>query len=244
MKPAGSKVAIEIRACADVGSWQRCVDLQREVWHFDPAELVPVHVLAVAAKTGGQVLGAFDSDGSQIGFALAFPAFRDDRRHLHSHMVAVLPDWQNRGVGRELKLAQRDDALRRDIDLIEWTFDPLEVRNAYFNIARLGAIVRRYVPDLYGPSSSPLHRGLPTDRLLAEWWLKTPRVVAAVRGDPPASEDVKARISVPAADERVTAEVQSRIRSEFTGCFSRGHAVTGFAMGEQTGEYLLGPYEN
>jgi predicted GNAT superfamily acetyltransferase len=244
MQVAHSDTAVHIRACADVASWQRCVDLQREVWHFDPAELVPVHVLTVACKTGGQVLGAFDDAGAQIGFALSFASFRDDRRYLHSHMVAVLAEWQNRGVGRRLKLAQRDDALQRGLDLIEWTFDPLEVRNAYFNIARLGVIVRRYIPDLYGPSSSPLHRGLATDRLLAEWRLDSPRVVAAVRGEVIHPSGKTAEIAVPAKNERVTAEVQAQIRSAFADWLARGYAVTGFAMHGDTGTYLLEPYEN
>ncbi len=235
-----------IRACADVVGWQRCVELQREVWNFDPAELVPVHVLAVAFKTGGQVLGAFDEQGSQVGFALSFPAFRGERRYLHSHMLAVLPQWQNRGVGRQLKLAQRDEALARGIDLIEWTFDPLEVRNAYFNLARLGAIVRRYIPDLYGPSSSPLHRGLPTDRLVAEWWLNAPRVIAATAGEPPAPLGKAVAVALPAAAAQITPEVQARIRGEFADLFSRGYAATGFSFSpdQQTGSYLLEPYED
>jgi predicted GNAT superfamily acetyltransferase len=244
MKPKLSNAPVQIRPCEDVASWRRCVELQSEVWQFDAAGLVPVHVLAIAAKTGGQVLGGFDEQGKQVGFALAFPAFRGDRRYLHSHMLAVLPQYQNCGVGRGLKLAQRDEALQRRIDLIEWTFDPLEVRNAYFNIARLGVIVRRYIPDLYGPSSSPLHRGLATDRLLAEWRLDSPRVVAAVRRDAIGPSSKPIEIAVSAKNERMTADVQARIRSEFSDWFARGYAVTGFAMHGETGTYLLEPYED
>src|SRR5579864_9517922 len=155
---------ITIRRLHAFHEMQLCVTLQREVWGFSDLDIVPEAVFAVAAKTGGQVLAAFD-DAKAVGFALAVPAFREQQSYLHSHMVAVLPEYQNRGIGRRLKLAQRDDALQRGLDLIEWTFDPLETRNAHFNIACLGAIVRRYIPDLYGASSSPLHRGLPTDRL-------------------------------------------------------------------------------
>ena len=97
-------------------------------------------------------------------------------------MLAVLPEYRNRGIGKMLKIAQREDALARGIDLIEWTFDPMEVKNAYFNIERLGAIVRRYTPDFYGSSTSPLHGTLPTDRLHAEWWLKSDRVEAVMAG--------------------------------------------------------------
>ena len=244
MQVSHSNAAVSIRPCTDVASWRRCVELQHDVWHFDPAELVPVHVLAVAAKTGGQVIGAYAQNGNQIGFALSFPAFRGSSRYLHSHMVAVLPQYQNRGVGKRLKVAQRDDALKRGLDLIEWTFDPLELRNAYFNIAHLGVIVRRYIPDLYGPSSSPLHRGLPTDRLVAEWRLNSPRVLAALGGDAGSHAGRTAEIFVPDTSRGATAEVQARVRAEFTSWFSRGYAVTGFARSGLDGKYLLELYED
>jgi predicted GNAT superfamily acetyltransferase len=175
---------------------------------------------------------------------LSFPAFRAGRQYLHSHMVAVLPEWQNRGVGRRLKFAQRDEALQRNLDLIEWTFDPLEARNAYFNVVRLGAVVLRYIPDLYGPSSSPLHRGLPTDRLLAEWHLKSPRVEAAVAGKPIQPNPGAVEISLAAVGQESSADVQARVRFEFTRWLGRGYAVTGFALHGETGAYLLEPYEN
>src|ERR1700744_2673954 len=127
-------------------------------------------------KIGGQVVGACVPGGKMIGFAMALPAYRDGMPYLHSHMLAVLPEYRNAGLGRRLKLAQRDDALSRGFDLMEWTFDPLEIKNAYFNLERLGAIARRYNVNQYGITSSPLQGGLPTDRLVAEWWLKSKRV--------------------------------------------------------------------
>ena len=139
------------------------------IWGEDIA--VPSPIFVVAHHTGGQVLGAFDGD-KMVGFTLALAAIRGDGKpFLHSHMTAVLPEYHNRGVGRRLKLFQRQDALKRGIDLIEWTFDPLELKNAHFNFMRLGAVARRYIPDCYGVTESPLHAGLPTDRLVAEWWL-------------------------------------------------------------------------
>ncbi len=138
----------------------------------------------LASKIGGQVIGAFTATGLMVGFAMALPGVRDGRPYLHSHMLAVLPEYRNAGLGRRLKLAQRDDALARGFELMEWTFDPLEIKNAYLNITRLGALSRRYAADFYGPSSSPLQAGLPTDRLYAEWWLRSPRVEAALRGEP------------------------------------------------------------
>ena len=129
------------------------------------ADLLPFRMFVVATKIGGQVLGAFD-DGRMVAFCLAIPGLKPDGKvYLHSHMLGVLPEYRNAGIGRQLKLRQRDDALARGIDLIEWTFDPLEIKNAYFNMERLGAIVRRYVRNQYGVSSSPLHGGL-ADRSL------------------------------------------------------------------------------
>ena len=114
---------------------------------------------------------------------MAIPGLKPGgKTYLHSHMLGVLPEYRNARVGRALKLAQRDDALSRGIDLIEWTFDPLEIKNAFFNMERLGAIVRRYVPNQYGTTSSPLHGGLPTDRCIAEWWISSPRVNGRLGG--------------------------------------------------------------
>src|ERR1019366_5120641 len=116
-----------------------------------------------------------------VGFAMALPGYRDGKPYLHSHMLAVLPEYRNGGLGRRLKLAQRDDALARGFDRMEWAFDPLEIKNAHLNLVRLGAIVRRYIRDFYGPSTSLLQGGLPTDRLVAEWWLRAARGARAKR---------------------------------------------------------------
>src|ERR1700739_3046320 len=165
---------IMIRPLREVGEMSIGVDLQRRVWGYTEIDTVPDQIFIVTRESGGQVLGAFHEDKA-IGFALAFAGVHGGRIHLHSHMVAVLPEYQDRGVGRMLKLAQRDDAISRGIDLIEWTFDPLQLKNAYFNLMRLGAVVRRYIPNFYGRTSSPLHGGLPTDRLLAEGRSWSPR---------------------------------------------------------------------
>jgi predicted GNAT superfamily acetyltransferase len=238
---------------------QACVELQNRVWGYMPIDTVPEQIFIVAAKTGGHVLLARDND-APIGFALAFAAVRAGRVYLHSHMVAVLDEYQNRGVGRLLKLAQRDDALNRGFDLIEWTFDPLQLKNARFNIARLGAIVRHYVPNLYGQTSSPLHAGLPTDRLVAEWWVRSPRVAGILNGGVPAQTEKEAPptlradrvcVSIPAnirelcRDEpRLAEKIQSRIRQEFSTHFAHGRAVVAFQINEERGAYLLEPYED
>jgi len=115
-----------------------------------------------------------------VGFALAIPGLRNGHRYLHSQMLAVRQAYRNGGLGRRMKLYQRDDALARGIELMEWTFDPLEIKNAYLNIEKLGAIARRYNVNQYGITSSPLQGGLPTDRLIAEWWMKSKRVEAVL----------------------------------------------------------------
>ena len=155
-----------------MAEFERCVEVQLAVWGYSDGDLIPKRVFIVADRIGGQVIGAFDQD-VLVGFAMALPGYRDGKPYLHSHMLAVLPEYRNAGLGRRLKLAQRDDALARGFDRMEWTFDPLEIKNAHLNIARLGAIVRRYIRDFYGPTTSPLQGGLPTDRLVAEWWLRS-----------------------------------------------------------------------
>src|SRR5678809_1189761 len=173
--------AMVVRKCHNLDELSACVVLQKEVWNFAEAELVPLRVFVVAEKIGGHVIGAFD-DGQLVAFALSLPGSRGGHSYLHSQMLAVRSEYRNGGLGRQIKLFQRDDALARGFELIEWTFDPLEIKNAYLNIERLGAIARRYSVNQYGITSSPLQAGLPTDRLIAEWWLNSHRVRAAKNG--------------------------------------------------------------
>ena len=241
---------IEIRACSEVEEFQRMVELQKSVWGFADIDLVPLRMFVVASKIGGQVFGAFDG-AEMVGFVMAVPGYRHGKSYLHSHMAAVLPAYQNRGVGRGLKLRQRGDALERGIGLVEWTFDPLELKNARFNIERLGAIARRYVRNQYGRTSSPLHGGLATDRLVAEWWLRTPRVENAVGGGQLPRASKAERIRIPAnigelkkGDPKAAARAQSEAGAQFEKWFGEGHAVTGFELDDQFGTYLLEAFES
>ncbi len=249
---AMSAIDVTIRPCASHRDLQTCVELQRRVWNFSDADIVPAALFVVAQHTGGHAYCACDG-GRAIGFALAFAAWRGGSRYWHSHMVGVLPEYQNHGVGRLLKLYQRDEALRSGIDAIEWTFDPLESRNAYFNIMRLGAIARHYLPDCYGATTSPLHGSLPTDRLLIEWPLRARRVESAISGRSGGSYSFEnaQHIAVPSAvgewktgDPERARQVQSGLRRKFTDLFSRGYAVTGFRRGDENCEYVLEPYED
>lgn len=244
------KQGIQIRTMDDARDMSVCVDLQQRVWGYTQLDTVPDQIFIVARKTGGQVMTAYDGD-MPVGFALAFAATRDGLSYLHSHMVGVLDEYQNRGVGRLLKLAQREDALERGINLIEWTFDPLQLKNAHFNIEKLGAIVRHYIPNLYGRTSSPLHAGLPTDRLVAEWWVRSQRVEELLAGKPRPSAANAERIAIPAdirgicRDQAQRAEqIQTNMRAQFLASFASGRAAVGFEFNEQLGTYLLEPYED
>jgi predicted GNAT superfamily acetyltransferase len=242
---------ITIKSLSTLEHFERCVVLQIEVWGYSDGDVIPRRVFIVAQKIGGQVIGAFDGD-TLVGFAMSLPGYRDGKSYLHSHMLAVLPRYRNTGIGRRLKLAQRDDAIARGFDLMEWTFDPTEIRNAHLNIARLGVIVRRYQPDFYGPSSSPLQGGLPTDRLYAEWWLRSTRVEGILRGEAQPIE-VLERITVPhaiyqwkqdAQQRNLALALQTRNREAMESAFRRGLAVIGYERDAQgDGTFLLGEWK-
>ncbi len=241
---------IVVRKCTGIEEFQRCVALQREIWGEDDLEVEPATLFVVAEETGGQVFGAFDGE-RLVGYTLALVGVRDGTVFLHSHMTGVLEGYRDRGVGRALKLFQREEALGRGIRLIVWTFDPLENRNAHFNLNRLGAIARKYLPNLYGLTTSPLHLGLPTDRLLAEWPLDSARVVVAVSDLAKEPGDAPATIELPAEldrwkqnDTASVARVQTRIREEFMGWFARGYAAIGTRKSEKGMEYLLAPWSD
>ena len=164
-----------LRNCTELDEFSACVALQQEVWGFSDAELVPLRIFSLAPKIGGQVVAAWEGE-ILIGYAMALPGSRNGHPYLHSHMVAVKEGHRNIGIGRRIKLFQREDAIAKGYELMEWTFDPLEIKNSYFNLERLGAIARRYNVNQYGITNSPLQGLLPTDRLVAEWWLKSKRV--------------------------------------------------------------------
>jgi predicted GNAT superfamily acetyltransferase len=244
--------AILIRKCHELADMRACVALQKEVWNFSDAELVPLRLFVVAEKVGGQVVGAYDGD-EMVGFGLAIPGFRGGHAYLHSHMVGVRKGYRDHGLGRRIKFFQREDALARGFELIEWTFDPLEIKNAYLNLERLGAIARRYNVNQYGITTSPLQGGLPTDRLVAEWWLKSKRVERVMSGKKNAAFPLAERISVSAqvyewkasAETRDRAQqIQDRNRGIFLQSFAKGLAVLGYERDSQgNGTFLLGQWD-
>ena len=233
--------AIVLRSCQGLDELGACVQLQKEIWGLAEEDVVPRREFVVAQRVGGQVMGAFEGE-ELVGFALALPGVKQGgagqpAAYLHSHMLAVKTPYRNEGIGRALKLYQRREALGRGIALMEWTFDPLEIKNSFLNIHRLGVIVRSYSPDFYGVSSSRLQGGLPTDRLHAEWWMESERVKAILQGLPSKSPAIQETIMVPKAvsDWKATRvssalEVQAENRRRFLDAFGRGLAVTGFRM--------------
>jgi predicted GNAT superfamily acetyltransferase len=236
---------IEIRHCRSLEEYKECVRLERLTWGEEIT--VPAAIFVVAEHSGGQILGAFDG-GKLVGFTLGLAGLRQAQHFIHSHMTAVLPEYQNRGVGRRLKLFQRQDALKRGIPLVEWTFDPLELKNAHFNLVRLGAVVRRYFPDCYGVTESPLHAGLPTDRLVAEWWLDSERVKGILADDPLPGGGKTERIAVPAdiaeiksGDRATGARIQSEVREKFLDSFRRSYVATSIESSGAAWNYILEP---
>jgi predicted GNAT superfamily acetyltransferase len=243
--------AVEIRQLTKIEELSDAVRLQREIWGFEDVELLPLRLFVVASKIGGQVLGAFDR-GKMIAFCLCIPGLKPGGKfYLHSHMMGVLPAYRNTGLGRKLKWKQRDYALESGVDLVEWTFDPLEIKNAFLNIERLGAIVRRYVENQYGTTSSHLHGGLPTDRLVAEWWVRSTRAEAFSNGQAFQRPETKATIPVPVdigvlreREPQRAREIQISVGEQFKKHFRAGLAVIGFEKSDITGTYLMGQWES
>jgi len=254
---------ILIRPCNGFEELSACVQLQIDVWGYGDRDVVPRRVFIVGQKIGGQVIGAFDTAragaspqgdaGSLVGFAMALPGIAQGRPYLHSHMLAVNPEYRNQGIGRRLKLFQRDEALARGIGRMEWTFDPLEIKNSFLNLSKLGAIVRRYAPNFYGVTSSPLHGSVPTDRLCAEWWLDSDWVRAALGSKPLVFPTVELEISLPhqilhwrhsPVDQERVLDIQTRNREHFQQAFARGLAIIGFKIDAQgNGVFQLGRWQ-
>lgn len=170
----GVVVIRDLRAIED---FRQVVELEKAIWGYaDPGDLVTVPVFIFTVKRGATLVGAFDETNRMVGFAYAVVGMKDGRPMHWSHMAGVLPEYRG-GLGHRLKLEQRTRALAQGIELIEWTFDPMQTLNAHFNFAKLGGVVEEYAENFYGESTSALHKGTPTDRLVCSWRLAEPHVV-------------------------------------------------------------------
>jgi predicted GNAT superfamily acetyltransferase len=225
---------MNIRELEDINEFQRCLELQRECFGFDDINLLPPRCFIVFNSIGGLALGAFEGDRI-IGFVNAIPGVRESQPYWHSQMMAVTREYRNAGVGSALKLAQREHALQRGIRRIEWTFDPLESRNAHLNLQKLGAIVRQYRVNYYGRTERDPE--LDTDRVVAEWYLDRPRV------NPPAHarrifipEDIQ---SLKRQSPQSARDIQLRVRGSFQDYTAEGFWAAGFEKTDEWSAYLF-----
>lgn len=160
------------------------VALEQEIWGPGYSDVVPVPILAITVMRGGILIGAFEGD-RMIGFVYSIAGIKHGKPTQWSHMAGVLEGFRGAGIGYQLKVLQRERALAMELDLIEWTYSPLQAANAHLNFAKLGVVAEEYEINVYGESSSPLHRGNPTDRFVAEWFVGDARVQERLRGAAP-----------------------------------------------------------
>ena len=173
-----------IRDLHGLDDFREVVRLEQEIWGYsDPGDVITVPVFIITVKRGGILIGAFDDDGRMVGFAFSLVGVKNGRPTQWSHMMGVVAEHRRSGLGRALKLAQRDRALAAGFELMEWTFDPLQALNAHLNFAKLGVVCDEYVRNLYGESTSTLHRGTPTDRFVVEWHMRERHVERRVTRD-------------------------------------------------------------
>lgn len=212
---------MEIREVRGFDELRAVEELQKTVWGIEEREIVSGIHMTAAREVGAILLGAFD-EARMIGFVYGFPGFEEAERVIHSDMLAVLPQYRDRGVGRDLKMAQRKAALARGVCRITWTFDPLQARNAFLNFSKLGVISKRYKRDFYGQTSSPLH-ALGTDRLWVTWMLDQPR--PRVDGAPRLIE-IPRDVNSLSRDEAL--RWRQRVRDEFEEAFAAGYVALDF----------------
>jgi predicted GNAT superfamily acetyltransferase len=171
-----------IRSLRGPEEFHEAAQVQKQAWNMCEIEIVPSHLLITVAKNGGLVLGAFDQ-GQMLGMLLGFMGQDDNGRYKHcSHMMGVVPSHRGKGIGTALKMAQREFAFQQGLDLITWTYDPLESVNASLNIARLGATSNTYIRNIYGEMRDELNQGLTSDRLQVDWWIRSRRVIDSIDG--------------------------------------------------------------
>lgn len=239
-----------IRPITAVADLRAVEELQREIWGMPDCDVVPSHQLLAANAAGGIVLGAFEPSGRLLGFCYGFVGLRRGRPLFYSHMAGVVERARGRGVGFQLKRAQRDAVLGHGLDHIVWTYDPLQSANAHLNLHKLGARAARYYVDYYGEMHDALNRGGPSDRLEVDWWLRDPRVEALMRGTtPPRLEGERVRIEIPAAlaairqhDPARAESLRLRTRKAFLRYFAEGYEAVDFEQSgpaEGTGAYIL-----
>src|SRR2546429_454541 len=243
---------VEIREGSLFEEYDACIKLQREVFGLPDLEISPRRHLIVSHRAGGWTLGAF-ADQKLIGFVHHLAAVEGDYIFGYSHMMAVAAEYQNKGVGAQLKWAQRARALAEGRDFIKWTFEPMRARNAHFNLNRLGVVIRDYAVNFYGTDyvTNPVEKnawasGMDSDRLFASWHLRSPRVEAFAGGrqfplGAPA-ETIEIPADFPAllkSDPNVAKREQLRVRKEFVALLSEGFVCRAFDRDATRPKYLF-----
>ncbi|NNF00326.1 MAG: GNAT family N-acetyltransferase [Pyrinomonadaceae bacterium] len=246
-----TKTKIEIRECVTPDELSGCVRLQREVFAMPEVEISPVRHFIVTRHAGGFTLGAF-YDGQLVGFVLSVLAYKGNEKIFYSHMTAVDKNFQNLGIGTKLKWSQRERALKENVDYIKWTFQPVKARNAYFNLEKLGAVVREYHPNFYGTDYGAFPDeentiGIESDRLFAEWELNSERVRKLAVGESDTHiGDFVLRIrtlndwqETARSDPKKAIAEQTRIKADFENAFSNNLVCRGFERDDETPNFLL-----
>lgn len=224
-----------IRPIESFGEIEQCIALQRTTWGMADVDITPGRLFVIARHASAPPLGAFDERGRLVGFVHTLYGRFGGTLCYFSHMLAVEESLRNTGIGYRLKLAQRQQALADGVPLVVWTFDPLQSRNAYFNLMKLGAVARRYVDNYYGEQHSTVFdSGIGSDRLFAEWWVGSRRVDNALRGEPDALPTHAPRVEIPddiaaikRTDEQQALIWRLKVREQFASLFSRGLLAVG-----------------
>jgi predicted GNAT superfamily acetyltransferase len=256
---------ISYRDLTTLDEFAAVVDLEREIWGPGYGDVVPVPILTVTVHRGGILIGAFAGE-RMIGFVYSLPGIKGGRPTQWSHMLGVVEGFRNDGIGCQLKLLQRQRAVAMGLDLIEWTYDPLQATNAHLNFAKLGVVVEEYLENAYGDSTSPLHQGNPTDRFVAEWHIREPRPATSFAGAVPVNQtawtndwlesvdvdlsidEPRLVVEIPMGFTEMLARSPERAmawrvcsRAIFTTYFDRGYRAMAFALDREArlGRYLL-----
>lgn len=247
-----SGAEIVIRECTSIEDFQQCIELERTVWNDADIGIMPIRLYMISKACNAPTIGAFEASGTSagklVGFVHTMIALRDNHVLYHSHLAAVLEDWRHKDIGYKIKLAQREHALKAGVPLIVWTFDPLQSRNAHFNLNKLGAIIRRYAVNYYGEGlSTVFDSNVPSDRVFAEWWVSSPYVESALAGELRTLEDKSQWVSIPENIESVRAQSleqhqqwRTRVREEFQDKLANGLIARGFERESGMGQYLFG----
>jgi predicted GNAT superfamily acetyltransferase len=243
-----------IRECISLDDFQKCVDLEKRVWKNQDIDVMPVRLYQISRACNAPTIGAFAASGRLVAFGHTTIALRDGRVAYHSHMLAVETGLRDQNLGYKIKLAQRQHALAAGVGLIFWTFDPLISRNAHFNINKLGAILRRYERNYYGQGvSTGFDTEVPTDRVIAEWWVSSDHAKAVLAGENPKAEKVTGEIEIPDDIDSIRARSASehlewrvKVRLEFEAQLAAGAVASGFSRDQdrQIGRYIFSPYHH